>query len=271
MQNSYFRFMNLNLSGKTALVGGSSQGLGEASALALASNGANIILLARNESKLQSVLQKLSTEQGQKHSYIVADHSDPYQLKEKVEQHISNDKISVEILINNTGGPPPGPISSMSSVQILTAINMHLIASHELAMLLLPNMKSKAYGRIINITSTSVKEPIKDLGLSNTVRASVANWAKTMANELATFGITVNNVLPGTISTTRIDQILEARAGKNNSSVETELENMKMAIPMKRIGEPGDIGSAVAFLASPAAGYISGINLPVDGGRTKGL
>lgn len=263
--------MDLNLTGKTALVGGSSQGLGEASAVSLSNNGANVVLLARNESKLQKVLAGLSTNSGQQHSYIVADHSYPHQLKESVAQHLTKNNLTVEILINNTGGPPPGPISTMSSAQILTAINMHLIASHELALLLLPNMKSKNYGRIINITSTSVKEPIKDLGLSNTVRASVANWAKTMANELATFGITVNNVLPGTISTTRIDQILEARANKNNSTVETELENMKSAIPMKRIGVVEDIGSAVAFLSSPAAGYISGINLPVDGGRTRSL
>jgi len=263
--------MNLNLTGKTALVGGSSQGLGEASAVALSNNGANIVLLARNESKLQKVLASLSTSEGQQHSYVIADHSDPYQLKEKVAQHLTQNNITIEILINNTGGPPPGPISTMSSAQILTAINMHLIASHELTMLVLPNMKTKNYGRIINITSTSVKEPIKDLGLSNTVRASVANWAKTMANELATFGITVNNVLPGTISTMRIDQILDARANKNNSSVEIELESMKSAIPMKRIGEVEDIGGAVAFLASPAAKYITGINLPVDGGRTRGL
>jgi len=263
--------MNLNISGKTALVGGSSQGLGEASAIALANQGANIVLLARNESKLQKVLASLPVPQGQQHSYIVADHSDPAKLKDKVLEHINQHNSSFEILINNTGGPPPGPISTMNSEQILTAINMHLIASHELALLLLPNMKSKKYGRIINITSTSVKEPIKDLGLSNTVRAAVANWAKTMANELATFGITVNNVLPGTISTTRIDQILKARASKNSSSIEEEDKKMKNAIPMGKFGEPADIGSAVAFFASPAAGYITGINLPVDGGRTKGL
>jgi len=263
--------MNLNLTNKTAVVGGSSQGLGEASAIALAAQGASIVLIARNQNKLEQVISRLNTQKGQQHSFVVADHSQPYQLKQKVEQHLTKNNITAEILINNSGGPPPGPISSMSSAQILTAINMHLIASHELALLLLPNMKSKNYGRIINITSTSIKEPIKDLGLSNTVRASVANWAKTMANELATFGITVNNVLPGTIATTRIDQILEARANKNNSNIETELNLMKNAIPMKRIGEVQDIGSAVAFLASPAANYITGINLPVDGGRTKGL
>jgi len=263
--------VNLNLNSKTALVCGSSQGLGEASAIALADQGASVVLLARNENNLKTVLNKLSVSQNQQHYYLTADHSQPTKLRSRVENHLNKNNTSIDILVNNTGGPTPGPIAEMNSNQILEAINMHLIASHELATLLIPSMKAQQFGRIINITSTSIKEPIKDLGLSNTVRAAVANWAKTLASELAPFHITVNNVLPGTISTGRLEQILQARATNNKTSYQTEYDNWMSTIPMARFGNVEEIGSTVAFLASPAAAYITGINIPVDGGRTKSL
>jgi len=257
--------------GKTALVGGSSQGLGAASALSLSKQGANIILLARNESLLKTVLTSLSQSDNRQHHYIVADHSQPKQVRKLVEEHLKKTNQTIDILINNTGGPSPGPISEMSSDDILNTVQMHLVAAHELVQLVIPSMKRKQFGRIINITSTSIKEPIPDLGLSNTVRTAVANWAKTLAMELAVFGITVNNVLPGTISTGRIEQILQARARKASISYETALANWMSTIPMARFGTPQEIGDTVAFLASPSAAYITGINLPVDGGRTKSL
>ncbi len=263
--------MELNLIGKTAIVGGSSQGLGAASAQSLSELGANVILMARNETLLKNVLTNLSKENNQHHQYLVADHSQPKQIRAIVENYLNKTNQHIDILVNNTGGPPPGTIAEMSSTQILDTMNMHLIAAHELTTLLIPSMKKNQYGRIINITSTSIKEPIPDLGLSNTVRAAVANWAKTLAMELAPFGITVNNVLPGTISTKRIEQILQARADNAEISYETALNNWMSTIPMARFGTPQELGDTVAFLASPAAAYITGINLPVDGGRTKSL
>lgn len=263
--------MNLDLTGKTALVGGSSQGLGAASAEALAQQGANVILMARNETNLKTILSKLDTTKEQQHNYLVVDNSEPTALKEIVADYIQANNTNVQILINNTGGPPPGLISEMSSAQILKAIQMHLICSHELATLLIPAMKLEGYGRIINITSTSVKEPIPGLGLSNTVRASVANWAKTLAMELASFGITVNNILPGSISTSRMTQIITAKAKKEGGSYEATLNKWMENIPAGRFGEAYEIGNAVAFLATPAAAYINGTNLPVDGSRTKSL
>jgi len=263
--------MKIDLSGKTALVGGSSQGLGAASALSLSKQGANIILLARNEANLKTVLESLTQSKNQQHSYIVANHSQPKDIKKLVEEHLKETNQEIDLLINNTGGPPPGPIAEMDSNDILNTVQMHLIAAHELVQLAIPSMKKNQFGRIINITSTSIKEPIPDLGLSNTVRAAVANWAKTLAMELATFGITVNNVLPGTIATGRIEQILKARADKASISYETALTNWMKTIPMGRFGTPQEIGDTIAFLASPSAAYITGINLPVDGGRTKSL
>jgi len=267
--------MEINLTGKTALVGGSSQGLGAASALSMAKQGATIILTARNEAQLKQVLESLPNGQDQQHHYIVADHSQPKQVSVLIENYLKTSNQNIDILINNAGvtkdSPPPGAISEMSSAQIIDTVNMHLIAAHELATLLIPSMKTKKFGRIINITSTSIKEPIAELGLSNTVRAAVANWAKTLAMELAAFGITVNNVLPGTIATGRIEQILQARADKASISYETALSNWMSTIPAGRFGMPQEIGDTVAFLASPAAAYITGVNLPVDGGRTKSL
>ena len=262
--------MNLNLSGKYALVGGSTQGIGKAAAIELALLGANLILLARNESKLQETLQELDQKQGQQHTYICADFNDAVVLKAKVEAFLKLNP-AIEILVNNTGGPAAGPALTAKPEEFLSAFHNHLICNHLLAQALVPGMKAAAYGRIINIISTSVKQPIPGLGVSNTIRAAVGNWSKTLAMELAPFGITVNNVLPGAANTVRLQSIFENKAQKSGKTVEEIKQEMIREIPAARIAEPNEVANAVAFLATPAASYINGINVPVDGGRTSSL
>ena len=188
--------MDLNLRAKQALVCGSTQGIGKATALELALLGASVTLIARNEDKLQQVLTELDTSQGQQHDYLVADFSQPESLAEKIQAYVAH-KTAVHILVNNTGGPAGGPILEASPEAFRQAFANHLICNHLLAQAVVPLMQAARYGRIINIISTSVKQPIPGLGVSNTTRGAVANWAKTLSYELASFGITVNNVLPG--------------------------------------------------------------------------
>lgn len=261
--------MNLNLSGKNALVGGSSKGIGRAVAVELALLGANVTLVARHAEALSEVLGSLDASQGQQHDYLVADFADPADLHRKVHSLVSGKPI--HILINNTGGPPGGPASEASGQAFLQAFNNHLICNHLLMQLTTPGMKAEGYGRIINIISTSVKQPIEGLGVSNTIRGAVANWSKTLATELGPHGITVNNVLPGATRTGRLEEIANANAAKTGSSADAVFDNWQKEIPLRRIADPSEVAAAVAFLASPAASYISGINLPVDGGRTKSL
>ena len=215
--------MNLSLIGKNALVGGSSQGIGKAAAIELALLGANVILLARNEQKLQEALTELDTSKGQTHSYLQADFADPAALKANIESFLQNHS-PIHILINNTGGPAAGPASIASTEEFLSAFNNHLVCNHILVQAVIPGMKAEKYGRIINVISTSVKQPIPGLGVSNTIRGAVANWSKTLAGELASFGITVNNVLPGTTNTIRLQAIFENKAQKTGKSVE-EIKN----------------------------------------------
>ncbi|WP_199611134.1 SDR family oxidoreductase [Flocculibacter collagenilyticus] len=262
--------MNLNLTNKNALVCGSSQGIGKAIAKELASLGANVTLFARNEASLNDVKAELDTSKGQKHLCLVADFSDTDAVKKAIEQQLS--QISTyHILVNNTGGPAPGPANQAEPSAFINAFNQHLINNHHLVQALLPGMKSAMYGRIINVISTSVKQPLPNLGVSNTVRGAVASWAKTLANELGAFGITVNNVLPGATNTARLDAIIQNKANKQNKPIEQVIEEEKSLIPLRRFGEPEEFANAVAFLASPSAGYITGTNLPVDGGRTACL
>jgi len=258
--------MNLSLQGKHALVCGSTQGIGKACALELAKMGATITLVARNETELLKIRDELDTTSKQVHRILVADFSDPEQLRMKLKLHLNN--LQVHILLNNTGGPPAGSITDAKTEEFLSAFNNHLICNHILAQAVLQGMKDEKYGRIVNIISTSVKQPLKNLGVSNTIRAAVANWSKTLATEVAGFGITVNNVLPGATNTTRIQGILEVRADKTGKAIEELRTEMMMEIPMQRFAEASEIANAVAFLCSPAAAYITGINLPVDGGRT---
>jgi len=259
--------MNLNLKGRTALVCGSSQGLGLASAKELALLGCNVILLARDADKLQAAMKTLQKEEDQVHHYAVADFSNPANVAEVVEGLVNKVGV-IHILVNNTGGPAGGKAIDAQPEAFLQAFNSHLICNHILVQHLAPGMKAAGFGRIINIISTSVKQPIPGLGVSNTIRAAVANWAKTLSLELAPFGITVNNVLPGFTQTVRADYVIEKKSETSGKSKEEVLKEVIAEIPMGRIGQPEEFGAAVAFLCSPAASYISGINLPVDGGRT---
>jgi 3-oxoacyl-[acyl-carrier protein] reductase len=258
--------MNLDLRNKNALVCGSTQGIGKAAAIEIALLGANVTLLARDESKLMDAVKELDATKGQQHSYIVADYSKPDELKKKAEEHAQ--KNTVHILVNNTGGPAGGPITEAKLDEFTQTFSNHLLCNHILAQAVVGGMKKEKYGRIINIISTSVKQPIKGLGVSNTIRAAVASWAKTLAGELGPFGITVNNVLPGATNTQRLNTLIDARAKKAGVSKDAESNEWMKEIPAGRFADASETGAAVAFLASPAASYINGINLPVDGGRT---
>lgn len=262
--------MDLNLTGKTALVCGSTQGIGFAAATQLAKQGANVVLLARNEDKLKEAVASLHKEGNQQHSYLVADFSHPDQLKSKLDGYV-NANHPIHILVNNTGGPPAGPITTAKTEEFVAAFSNHLLCNHILVQGLLDGMKKEKYGRIINVISTSVKQPLKGLGVSNTIRAAVANWSKTLASEVASFGITVNNVLPGATSTQRLQSIISNKSKNTGTSDDIITHEMVSEIPMGRFADPSEIANAISFLASPAASYITGINLPVDGGRTSCL
>lgn len=262
--------MDIDLIGRHALVCGASQGIGRACAIELAKLGADVTVLARHAEALQRVIDDLPrTHAAQHHGYISADSGDTEGLHAQIEALTAAGP--VHILVNNSGGPPPGPVHGTSTDAFLDAYRQHLLADHVLAETVIPGMRQDGYGRIVNIISTSVKEPIAGLGVSNTTRWAVASWAKTLAGELAPFGITVNNVLPGSTHTPRIEQIIATRAQKNGKPQADIQRAMIAEIPLGRFAEPAEIAAAVAFLASPAAGYITGINLPVDGGRTRSL
>ncbi len=257
--------MDLDLSSKTAVVCGSTQGLGYASAVELALMGCNIILMARNEEKLQEAVKTLDHSKGQQHQYLVADFADTAAVKKAIDNWVQNN--TVHILVNNTGGPPGGTALNAKADDFIRAFNDHLINDHHLVQAVVPGMRVAGFGRIINIISTSVKMPIAGLGVSNTIRGAVANWAKTLATELGPFGITVNNVLPGFTRTSRANYVIGNKAKAQNKTEEDVLAELVAEIPARRIGQPEEFGAAVAFLCSPAAAYINGINLPVDGGR----
>jgi len=261
--------MNLNLINKNAIVCGSSAGIGRASALQLASQGVNVTLVARNEDKLKEVLSQLDRSMSQEHDYLVADFTKPEDLKSKMIVATAQKKF--HILINNTGGPKGGPILSAEVSEFVGAFSQHLVCNQILVQSVVAGMKEDGYGRIINIISTSVKQPIDGLGVSNTIRGAVANWSKTMANELGPFGITMNNVLPGFTATDRLDSIIANAAKKLNKTEEDAGAFMKSLVPARRFAQPEEVANAVGFLCSEAASYINGINLPVDGGRTKNL
>ncbi|NTS41352.1 SDR family oxidoreductase [Flavisolibacter sp. BT320] len=261
--------MNLSLEGKNALVCGSSQGIGAAIAVELALLGANCTLLARNEERLRAVAASLDTSRGQTHSYSAVDFKEADAVQNLVQSDVF--KTPFHILVNNTGGPAAGPIVGATEDQFLQAFQQHIITSHQLTKALMEGMKSEGYGRIINIISTSVKIPLNNLGVSNTIRGAMASWAKTMANELGQFGITVNNVLPGFTKTPRLESLINTTAEKSGKSTDAVEKSMREEVPAKRFGEPSEIAALAAFLASPAAAYVNGTSIPVDGGRTGSI
>lgn len=261
--------MNLDLSAKNAVVCGSTQGIGKATALELAHLGANVTLVSRNVEKLKAVFDQLPRKGTQRHDYLVADFAVLASVKQAIEERVK--KGPVHILVNNTGGPPAGTALDAREDEFLSAFSAHLLCNHTLVQAVVPMMKSEKFGRIINVISTSVKVPIKGLGVSNTIRAAVANWSKTLSLELAPFGITVNNVLPGATMTARLESIIRNKADKSGRPFAEVEHEMIEEIPARRIGEAHEVASAIAFLASPAAAYINGTNIPVDGGRTGSL
>jgi 3-oxoacyl-[acyl-carrier protein] reductase len=262
--------MNLNLKNKNALVCGSTQGIGKAIAVELAANGANVTLFARSKENLQAAVSDLDTSEGQDHDYLIADFLQTDEVAKVLKEFFSEGR-TIHILVNNTGGPPHGTIMESDADKFLAGFSAHLINNQNLVRHVVPGMKKSGYGRIINVISISVKTPIAGLGVSNTIRGAVASWSKTLANELGPFGITVNNILPGYTKTGRLDDLFRKKAEETGI---THAEFEKQAsdkIPAKRLGKPEEMGYAAAFLASPAAGYINGINLPVDGGITPTL
>ncbi len=249
---------------------GSTQGIGRASAEALASAGAEVVLLARNTEQLRAVRDSLPAAAGATHEFLVADFAVPGAVRSVVAGYLAEHP-PIHILVNNTGGPPPGPLLDASEAALTAAFAMHLLCNHALVQCVVPGMRAARYGRVVNIVSTSVREPIKGLGVSNTIRAATAGWAKTLSKELAPDGITVNNILPGSTRTGRLEAIIGNRAKAGTTTAAALERALEGEIPVGRFAEPSEIAAVVAFLASPAAGYVTGVSLPVDGGRLASI
>lgn len=264
-----FGRMDTGLAGIRALVCGGTQGIGRAVAIELALLGASVTVLARAAAALEQVVAGLDRRQGQAHAFLAVDMADTVALQASVSEHVAQSG-PVHILVNNTGGPPPGPAHTAPIEAYENAFRLHLLAYQALVLAVVPGMKAAGHGRIINVISTSVKAPLNNLGVSNTIRGAVAQWAKTLATELGPSGITVNNVLPGATSTERLAAIIRNKAAAAGSE-EAATQEMLREIPLRRFAKPEEIAYAVAFLAGPSGAYINGINLPVDGGRTPGL
>lgn len=262
--------MKIDLNGKNALVCGASHGIGKAIALELADSGANVTLLARSKDALDSVFAHLNNNGKQKHHIISADIRDFDKISEQL-NNITSVHSSYHILINNTGGPPAGALHKADEKELNDAFEMHVISAQRLLSLLLPGMEQMHYGRIINIISVGLKQPIANLGVSNTIRGAMGSWAKTLASELAQYGITVNNILPGYTNTGRLKNLFENISKNEKKSKEQVISEIVSEIPAGRLGEPSEIAYIVAFLTSDLAGYINGINLPVDGGYLRTL
>ena len=258
--------MEINLNGKHALVTGGSKGIGRAIALEFASSGAKVTIVSRDVNELKNCIQELS---GDGHSYIVADFSKSEEALAVIASHV--EKYPIDILVNNTGGPPAGAIENAEWSGFVTALEMHLKMSHALVKLVLPSMRQSQFGRIINVISTSVKIPIPGLGVSNTVRGAMASWSKTLASEVAKDGITVNNILPGFVETGRLESLISGKAKGANTSEEAVAKSMINTIPAGRFGKPEELAYYATFLASDKAAYINGTSVQIDGGRTGSL
>ncbi|MBD0296769.1 MAG: SDR family oxidoreductase [Flavisolibacter sp.] len=261
--------MNFSLEGRRAVVCGSTQGIGYAIAEELALMGAECILIARNEQALQTCVKLLDNTLQQVHTYRVADFTQPEQVRSAITGIVAEQ--AVHVLINNTGGPAAGHAIEAKEEQFSQAFQQHLICNHILVQAVVPRMREEGYGRIVNIISTSVKIPLPNLGVSNTIRGAVASWAKTLANELGQYNITVNNVLPGLTETARLKSLIHTTAQKSSVPEEKVIQDMAVSIPMKRFGTAQEIANVAAFLASPAASYVNGVSIPVDGGRTGSI
>jgi 3-oxoacyl-[acyl-carrier protein] reductase len=262
--------MDLNLAGRHALVCGGSEGIGRAAAIELAQLGASVTLLARREDALRELAAALPRAGvAQTHGWIAADANDTQALHTRIAAAATAHPFHV--LVNNGGGPPGGPAHSADEAAFLAAFRQHLLAGQACVQAVLPGMRDARFGRIVNVISTSVYEPIPNLGVSNTIRGAVASWAKTLSRELAADGITVNNVLPGYTRTQRLDQILRDRSAATGKSQDEVAKGMLATVPAARFADAHEIAAAIAFLASPAAGYVNGVSLAVDGGRMQSI
>lgn len=259
----------ISLKGKQALVCGASAGIGRAAALALAAHGADVTVLARSADKLQALLPTLTGEGAGTARALAADLDDRAGLEQQVRAHLAAHG-PVHILVNNASGPPPGPLLDARPDDFLQAFGRHLLAPQLLVQLLVPGMKQAGYGRIVNVISTSVREPIPNLGVSNTIRAAVAGWAKTLSRELPP-GLTINSVLPGYVDTNRLGALADSLAQKQGKTADEVRQTWLAGVPEGRLGKPKELGAVIAFLASPAAAFIRGVVLPVDGGRLNGI
>lgn len=256
--------IEIDLTGKRAVVGGSSRGLGLASAQQLAEAGAEVILMARNEEKLQEALKSLSVKAGQNHRYLVVDYTDSVGFERVVKAYFSN--VEVHILVNNTNGPAPGTVLEKGMEDFQQAFDLLFKSYITLTQMLLPGMLKAGFGRVINVSSSSVKEPIPNLVLSNSIRAAVVSWAKSLSREVASKGVTVNTILTGSFDTERLMEVVEGQAAKVGKSPAALMEQKILSIPAGRLGRPDEYGFLVVFLASPLAAYINGVNIPIDGG-----
>ncbi len=261
--------MDLSLTGRNAVICGSTQGIGLGIAHELALLGANCILLARDQARLEQCRRELPRTDGQLHDFRVADFTRSEEVLKAIKS-ITAEK-TVHILINNTGGPAPGPITEAGTDAFSAAFSQHIVNNQLLVQSVLPGMKQAGFGRIINVISTSVRIPLKNLGVSNTIRGAVASWAKSLSNELGRFGITVNNVLPGFTETARLDSLIRSIAADRQLSEDTVRQQMSEEVPAGRFGHVREVAALAAFLASPAASYINGTSIPVDGGRTGSI
>lgn len=262
--------MNLDITGKTALVCGASKGIGRATAIELASNGATVVALARSADLLRTVVAELPTPGGAQHYALAVDLGNETEYLTGV-HNVVDTVGAIHILVNNTAGPAAGPLRKSSVADLMQAFENHILVAQRLMSALVPHMERSGYGRVINIVSTSVKQPIEGLGVSNTIRGAMSSWAKTLATELGPTGITVNNILPGATMTERLEAIIDRNVASSGRSRDEVVASMVSEIPLGRFAQPAEIAAAVAFLASPAAAYISGTSILVDGGRTKAL
>jgi len=261
--------MERPLTGRRALVCGASAGIGRATALALAEAGAEVTALARRADRLEALLPELLRRGAPAARFLALDLEDRAGLGPAIEAHLT-DHGTIQVLVNNAGGPPSGPLLEAGDEDFLRPLARHLLAAHHLVRLLLPGMLAAGYGRIVNIISTSVREPIPNLGVSNTVRGAMAAWAKSVSRELPP-GVTINNVLPGYTDTERLGE-LKAAAARRLGRSPAEVERDWLApVPEGRLGRPEEIAAAVVFLASPHASFVRGVSLPVDGGRLQSL
>ena len=262
--------MDLDLKGKVALIGGASRGLGYATALELAREGCLVALCSRDKEKVKAAADRIGKDTGVAAEGFAFDLNDPA-ASEQLVAAVKETLGEPDILVHNTGGPPVGKFESLKLDQYEAALNNNFLSAVRLALEVVPGMKERGWGRIVNITSISVKQPLMGLMLSNCSRAAVVGWARTLATEIAPYGITVNNVCPGTVYTERTEELARGRAGLNKTTPEQEIDKAREEIPMGRLGKPEELAALVTFLASERASFITGTTIQCDGGAFRGL